>query len=203
MTGYHARVSTPSVAAQSLASAARVLASLAANQSSIEWIDHIAGLLADRFASGRKVLICGNGGSACDAMHFAEELTGRFKLDRPALPAIACTDPGHLTCTANDYGFDQVFARWVEALGSTGDVLIILSTSGNSPNLIAAVKSAELRGMQTVALLGRGGGKLEGLCEHELIVPGESSDRIQELHMLILHTLVEGVERVLYSETRT
>jgi len=192
-------VSEPSPASEAFRAARAALDALANDRASIEWIDHIATLLAERFAAGRKVLICGNGGSACDAMHFAEELTGRFKDDRPALPAIACADAGHITCTANDYGFDQVFARWVEALGSKGDVLIVLSTSGNSPNLHQAVKAAEAKGLQTVALLGRGGGKLEGLCEHELVVPGQTSDRIQELHMLILHALVEGVERIMFA----
>ncbi len=189
--------STPTAAA--IARARAALDSFAANRANIEWIDHIAGLLAERFAAGRKVLICGNGGSACDAMHFAEELTGRFNEDRPALPAIACTDAGHITCAANDFGFENVFSRWVEALGKKGDVLIVLSTSGNSPNLIAAVKAAEARDMQTVGLLGRGGGKLQDACEHEIVVPGETSDRIQELHMLILHTLVEAVERIMFA----
>jgi D-sedoheptulose 7-phosphate isomerase len=186
-------------ASSAIAAARAALDALASDRANIEWIDHVAAMLAERFAAGRKVLICGNGGSACDAMHFAEELTGRFKEDRTPLPALACTDAGHITCTANDYGFDQVFARWVEALGKKGDVLIVLSTSGNSPNLLAAVKTADAKDLQTVALLGRGGGQLEGLCEHELIVAGNSSDRIQELHMLILHALVEGVERIMFA----
>ncbi len=188
-----------STAAAAAAAARAALESLIADRTVADRIDRIAALLAERFAAGRKVLICGNGGSACDAMHFAEELTGRFKDDRPPLPAIACADPGHITCTANDYGFEHIFSRWVEALGKKGDVLIVLSTSGNSPNILAAVRAAEQKDMQTVALLGRGGGQLEDRCEHELIVPGTSSDRIQELHMLILHALVEGVERIMFA----
>ena len=157
-------------------------------------LSSVANELADALLDGGKILACGNGGSACDAMHFCEELTGRYREDRPALAAIACVDPGHLTCTANDYGFDFVFSRWVEALGSEQDVLVVLSTSGNSANVLNAAEAANAIGMKTVALLGKNGGKLRGLCDHEWVVPGETSDRIQELHMLILHTLVEGVE---------
>lgn len=157
-------------------------------------------LIARAFRSGNKALICGNGGSSADAMHFAEELTGRFRAERPALPAIACTDPGHITCAANDYGYDRVFARWVEALGVKGDVLIVLSTSGNSRNILAAVEAADARGLTTVALLGKDGGRLKGRCAHEWIAPGSFADRIQEIHMLVLHTLIEGVEREMYPD---
>lgn len=165
-----------------------------------------AGLLVERFSLGKKVLICGNGGSACDAMHFAEELTGRFRQDRAPLPAIACSDPGHITCTANDYGYDAVFARWVNALGQPGDVLILLSTSGNSANITAALEAAQERGLIVLALLGRGGGQLAGRADREILVPGKTADRIQELHMLLLHTLVEGIEQALLTSpapTRT
>ena len=185
-------------ASASLAAAKKALDQLIASPTAAAAIDPCCTLLAERFAAGRKVLICGNGGSACDAMHFAEELTGRFRNDRPALPGIACTDPGHITCTANDYGFEHVFSRWVEALGQKGDVLILLSTSGNSPNILKAAEVGKARGLTTIALLGKDGGKLRGRCDHELVVPGDGSDRIQELHMLILHTLVEGVERTLF-----
>ena len=131
-------------------------------------------------------------------MHFAEELTGRFRNDRPPLPAISCSDVGHITCTANDFGFEAVFSRWVEALGLRGDVLILLSTSGNSPNILNAAQSAKERAVTNVSLLGQDGGKLRGICDHEIVVPGATSDRIQELPMLILHTLVECVEGSLF-----
>lgn len=176
----------------------RVLGLLLADESAVARIDAIAAVLAERFRAGGKVLICGNGGSLCDAAHFAEELTGRFRKDRPALPAIALSDGGHITCVGNDYGFEHVFARGVEALGVKGDVLIGLSTSGNSANVVRAVETAKARGVATVALLGKGGGMLRGACDHEIIVAGETADRIQELHMLILHTLVEGVEHAMF-----
>lgn len=159
-----------------------------------ERVEAIAMVLTDCFRAGSKVLICGNGGSLADAVHFAEELTGRFRGDRPALPAIAIAEPGHITCTANDYGFERVFSRGVEALGRAGDVLIGLSTSGNSRNVVLAFEAGRARGMRTVALLGKGGGAIGGTCDLEIVVPGETADRIQELHMLVLHTLVELVE---------
>jgi D-sedoheptulose 7-phosphate isomerase len=147
--------------------------------------------------AGKKILICGNGGSSCDAAHFAEELTGRFRADRKPLAAIACTDFGHITCTANDYGFDHVFSRWVEALAREGDCLIVLSTSGNSLNIARAVDIAKALNVTTVALLGKDGGRVKGTCDHELIFPGSTSDRIQELHMLTLHAWCLQIERAL------
>jgi D-sedoheptulose 7-phosphate isomerase len=187
----------PGVAAQAFAQAKKVLDQVAADPTIAREVDLIAAVLAAAFKAGNKVLICGNGGSLADATHFAEELTGRFRSDRPALPAIAIADAGHLTCVANDYGFERVFSRAVEALGKPGDVLIVLSTSGNSPNVRLAATTANQRGVTTVALLGKGGGAIAGLCAHQITVPGETADRIQELHMLILHTLVEGVERAM------
>lgn len=189
---------------RALGAARTALEELSADAGSVDQIVRLTGLLAACFREGNKVLICGNGGSACDAAHFAEELTGRFrsppagKADRPALPAIACTDVGHITCTANDYGFEHVFSRWVEALGKKGDVLIALSTSGNSANVMKAAEAGKARGLTTVALVGKDGGRLRGQCDHEIIAPGEGSDRVQELHMLILHVLVEGVEREMF-----
>lgn len=158
-----------------------------------------ATLLSQTINAGHKILICGNGGSSCDAAHFAEELTGRFRADRRPLAAIACTDVGHITCTANDYGFDHVFSRWVEALGKRGDSLIILSTSGNSANCLRALEAADELGMNTIALLGKGGGKMLRRATIQIVVPGETSDRIQELHMLLLHTFVECIEAGLSS----
>jgi D-sedoheptulose 7-phosphate isomerase len=156
--------------------------------------------LADCFAAGNKVLICGNGGSACDALHFAEECTGRFRKERKALPALSLTEPAHLTCVANDYGWNEVFARGVEAYGKPGDVLVVLTTSGNSPNVVRAAEAAGKAGMKVLALLGKTGGALKGRGDCEIIVPGKNSDRIQEIHMLVLHILIEGVERKLFPE---
>jgi len=174
------------------------LDALLADERACREIELAAQLLTACLRAGGKLLICGNGGSSCDAAHFAEELTGRFRNDRPPLGAIACTDAGHITCTANDYGFEFVFSRWVEALGRKGDMLIALSTSGNSANIIRAVNAAKNIGLPTVALLGGNGGKLRSLANTEIIVPGEGSDRIQELHMLILHAWVEAIEHSLF-----
>ncbi len=159
----------------------------------------IARDLAAVFAHQGKVIICGNGGSAADAMHFAEEFTGRFRKDRRPLPAMALCDPTHITCTANDYGFDYVFSRGVEAFGQAGDMLIVLSTSGNSTNLIKAVAQAQKNKMKTVAFLGKDGGLIKNTCDYEFIIPGTTSDRVQEIHMLILHIIIEGVEAILFA----
>ncbi|MEZ6014541.1 MAG: SIS domain-containing protein [Planctomycetota bacterium] len=151
---------------------------------------------------GNKLMACGNGGSMCDAMHFAEEWTGRFRGNRAALPAIAFSDPSQLTCIANDFGYDQVFARSVEAYGKAGDVLVVLSTSGNSPNALEAVAKAKAMGITSVGLLGKGGGKLKDLVDVAIVVPhAETSDRIQELHIKALHIAIEAVERALFPAT--
>ena len=163
-------------------------------------LNSVSQSLAQSFQSGRKVLICGNGGSACDAMHFAEEFTGRFLKARRALPVIALADAGHLTCVANDMGFEEVFSRGVEAYGTPGDWLISLSTSGNSPNIVRAQEEAKSRGLHTFSLLGKSGGKMAGKADFEIVIPGTTADRIQEIHMLILHLLIELVERQLFPE---
>ncbi len=160
-------------------------------------VAELAAACAESIRAGGKILAVGNGGSCADAMHFCEELTGRYRDDRPPIPAIACVDPGHLTCTANDYGFDAVFSRWVEGLGREGDVLVALSTSGNSQNIINAVAAARAREMHVALLLGKGGGKLGGKADFEWVVPGPTSDRIQEIHMLVLHALVGAIERAM------
>lgn len=157
----------------------------------------LGGLCADAVRAGGKVLAIGNGGSCADAVHFCEELTGRYRDDRPSIPAIACADPGHITCVGNDYGFESVFSRWVEGLGNPGDVLVALSTSGNSANIVKAVGVARAKRLHVATLLGKGGGKLAGVGDTEWIVEGDTSDRIQELHMLILHALVGAIERAL------
>lgn len=177
-----------------LAAARTALDQTLANQPLMADAAKAASLLSQTINTGGKILICGNGGSSCDAAHFAEELTGRFRADRRPLAAIACTDVGHITCTANDYGFDHIFSRWVEALGKRGDTLIILSTSGNSANCLRALEAADELGMNTIAMLGKGGGKMLKRATIQIVVPGETSDRIQELHMLLLHTFVECIE---------
>ncbi len=180
-----------------LRQARAALDALLADTALLQAASGVPALIAQRLRAGGKVLVCGNGGSACDAAHFAEELTGRFKADRPPLAALACGDAGHLTCVANDYGFDEVFARWVTALARPGDAVVLLSTSGNSENIVRAARAGKAAGAVTIALLGRGGGRTKGLCDVEITVPGDSSDRIQELHMLLLHAWVEGVEQAM------
>jgi len=165
----------------------------------IAFITSAAERIAETFRDGKKLLIAGNGGSLCDAMHFAEELTGQFRRYRPALPAIALADPGHLTCVSNDMGFESVFARSVEALGNEGDLLVVLTTSGNSVNLVRAVEMAHQKKLQTMAFLGKTGGKLKGLCDLEWIVSGfVYSDRVQEAHMAAIHIIIEQVEKLLF-----
>jgi len=155
-------------------------------------------LIYNSLLSGGKIIVCGNGGSACDAMHFCEELTGRFRDDRKPLPAIALTDPANLTAVGNDYGFTEVFARGVQAHGKKDDVLIALSTSGNSENVVRAVAAAEAIGMKVILLLGRNGGKLRGVGNVNFLISGTTSDRIQEVHMTILHVMIEGMERLMF-----
>ena len=170
------------------------------NEGNIEKTEKIAQELASAYKNGKKSIIAGNGGSNCDAMHFAEEFTGRFRKDRRALPSISISDSSHITCVGNDYGFDFIFAKGVEAFGQEGDFFFGISTSGNSKNIIEAVKSAKEGNLKTVALLGKDGGKLKGVCDYEFIISGETSDRIQEVHMIILHIIIEGVERILFPE---
>jgi D-sedoheptulose 7-phosphate isomerase len=152
--------------------------------------------------AGGLLMACGNGGSLSQAMHFAQEWTGRFRGDRPALPAMAFSDPTQLSCIANDYGFEEVFARQVEAHGRAGDLLLLLSTSGQSPNVIQAARAARASDVQTVALLGRGGGKLASEVDIPILVPlTTTSDRIQEVHLQILHSVLEAAERELFPES--
>lgn len=166
---------------------------------SLEFMAKASEAIAACFAQGNKVIIAGNGGSLCDAAHFAEELTGVFRKKRRALPAIALTEAGHLTCVGNDLGFDQVFARGVEAYGQKGDIFIGLTTSGNSPNIICAIEEAQKKELKTIAFLGKGGGKLKGVADFELIIDGfASSDRIQEAHMAAIHLIIEQVENLLF-----
>lgn len=172
------------------------------NPVSLHFIEEVAGALAKCFKRGNKVIVAGNGGSLCDASHFAEELTGFFRKKRPALPAIALSEPGHITCTANDLGFEWVFSRGIEAFGKRGDIFIGLTTSGNSPNLIQAFRAAQEHGLITVSLLGKGGGALKDVADFELLIEGFStSDRIQEAHMAVLHIIVEMVEELMFASS--
>lgn len=164
------------------------------NLGNLDRLAEIGAHIVECFRRNGRVFACGNGGSMADALHFAEEWTGRFKADRKPYPAIALGEATHMSCVANDYGFDFVFSRQVEALAHTGDVLVLLTTSGNSQNLVEAAKAAKASGATTVAFVGKGGGKLAGLCDLVLDVPSASSDRIQEIHMLCLHALIDVVE---------
>lgn len=169
---------------------------------SLDFIEKSAAMIADCYRNRGKLIIAGNGGSLCDAMHFAEELTGQFRQKREALAAIALSDPGHMSCVANDMGFDSVFSRGVEAFGLPGDIFIALTTSGNSMNLANALLQAKAQGLLTIAFLGKTGGKMKGQADLEWVIEGfRFSDRIQEAHMAAIHIIIEMVEQQLCSPT--
>lgn len=176
--------------------AAATLATFLSDDRHVQSIEDAAVLIANAFKAGGKVLSCGNGGSHCDAMHFAEELTGRYRDNRPAYPAIAISDPSHLSCVSNDFGYDFVFSRYLEGLGNRGDVLLGISTSGNSANIIRAVETARAKGMKIIVLTGKDGGKLAGLADVEIRVPHFGyADRIQEIHIKAIHILIQLIEK--------
>jgi D-sedoheptulose 7-phosphate isomerase len=166
----------------------------------IEKCERFSNLLIETFQGGGKLFTCGNGGSHCDAMHFAEEFTGRYRKDRRPLGALALGDPSHVTCVSNDYGFDQIFSRQLEGLARKGDMLVGLSTSGNSANVIMAFESAKQMGIRTVALLGKDGGKLASMADLAIVIKATTSDRIQEMHIKLIHTVIETVERQIFPE---
>ena len=179
-----------------LGEAASLLQQFMADQKNLAAIAAAAELLVASFKQGGKVISCGNGGSHCDAMHFAEELSGRYRDNRPALGAIAISDPSHLSCVGNDYGFDHVFSRFVEGVGRSGDVLLGISTSGNSKNVLLAVEAAHKAGMKVIILSGKDGGKLRGQADVEIIVPHFGyADRIQEIHIKVIHILIGLIEK--------
>jgi len=183
----------------SFAEARSTLEAFLADPANEAAVARFAQAAADTLKRGGLLMSCGNGGSMCDAMHFAEEWTGRFRKDRAALAAIAFSDPSHLTCIANDFGYDEVFAREVEAYGKPGDLLVAISTSGNSPNVLRACEVARARGVTVVGLLGKGGGKLLERVDIPIVVPlAQTSDRIQEIHIKVLHIAIEAVERVMF-----
>jgi len=183
---------------QELTEAAQVLNDFLADAQNIENIEAAAALLADSFKAGGKVLSCGNGGSHCDAMHFAEELSGRYRDNRPAMPGIAISDVSHMSCVSNDFGYDYVFSRYVEGIGAKGDVLLGLSTSGNSQNVLNAFAAAKEKGMKTIALTGKDGGKMAGIADIEIRVAHFGyADRIQEIHIKVIHLLIQLIEKMM------
>lgn len=168
------------------------------NEANLSKIAEAGNIMLSAFTKNGKIISCGNGGSMCDAMHFAEELTGRFRENRNPLPAIAIADASHITCVANDYGFDEIFSRYVQALGNKNDVLLAISTSGNSANIIKVAQTAKEKGMKVVGLTGKNGGKLAALCDVEIRVPFDGyADRIQEIHIKIIHSLIHYIEEQL------
>lgn len=181
---------------QELIEAQSVLEKFINQAENIQKIAQAAQLMASAMKQGGKIMSCGNGGSHCDAMHFAEELSGRYRDNRQALPALAISDPSHISCVSNDYGYEFVFSRFVEGLGKAEDVLLGISTSGNSANVIKAVEAAKAKGMKVVILTGKGGGKLAGAADVEIIVPHVGyADRIQEIHIKIIHILIGLIEQ--------
>jgi D-sedoheptulose 7-phosphate isomerase len=184
----------------SLTEAQTTLERFLADPTHLEKCVRFSEMLTATFKTGGRAFSCGNGGSHCDAMHFAEEFTGRYRKDRAPLGALALGDPSHVTCVSNDYGFNEIFSRQLQGLARKGDLLVGLSTSGNSENVIRAFNVARDIGVQTVALLGRDGGKLKNLADLAIVVPAQTSDRIQEMHIKIIHTVIETVERQLFPE---
>jgi len=162
-------------------------------------IEDVTEILIQAFRNKHRLYTCGNGGSTCDAMHFAEELVARYSMERPGLPAQALTDASTITCWGNDYNFETIFSRQVQAYGRKGDVLVGISTSGNSQNIIKAVEEAKKIGIVTIGLLGKGGGRLKDICDISIIVPSNNTARIQEAHIAIIHVICDILERELYA----
>lgn len=166
-----------------------------ADEKNFQKITEGGTILVNAFKSGNKAISCGNGGSMCDAMHFSEELSGRFREDRKALPAIAISDASHISCVSNDYGYEKIFSRYLEAIGNKGDVLLAISTSGNSKNIIAAIAAARKKEMKVIGLTGRDGGVMKDLCDVEIRAPySKFADRAQEIHIKVIHSLIQFVE---------
>jgi D-sedoheptulose 7-phosphate isomerase len=184
-----------------LTEASQALDALIGSAPTLLAIETAALALSTCFANRGTAFSCGNGGSMCDAMHFAEELTGRFRHNRPGIAAIAISDPSHLTCVANDFGYDQVFSRYIESHGRSGDVLLAISTSGSSQSVLNAAASAKALGMQVIALTGKPGSQLEALSDVCICTPGgQFADRTQELHIKVIHIMIELIERNRYPE---
>lgn len=176
--------------------AQQLLSSILMNDEFMRSVENAGTLMVSSLKRGGKIISCGNGGSMCDAMHFAEELSGRYRENRKAIAALSISDSSHLTCVGNDYGFQFVFSRYVEAVGKKGDVLLAISTSGNSANVIEAAKAAQKNGLKVVALTGKEGGVLKDICDVEVRVPWmDYADRIQEIHIKVIHSLIDHIER--------
>lgn len=189
---------TKTIIQDSLAQAHEELERFMSDQDTVPSIEKAAEVMSGCLSSGGKIISCGNGGSLCDATHFAEELTGRFRNDRRPFPAMAINDPAYLTCVGNDYSFEVVFSRWIEAFGKSGDVLLAISTSGTSPNIIKAAEAAKSHGMKVVALTSKKGQTLSALSDVAIMAPDAShSDRIQEIHIKVIHILIEAIESLL------
>ena len=181
--------------------AQQVLASFIADDKNFQAIETAGALIVSSFKNKGKLISCGNGGSMCDAMHLAEELSGRFRADRPSLPALAISDPSYMSCVINDYGADAVFSRYVEGMGFAGDVLVAISTSGNSANVIHAAKAAREKGMKVIALTGKIGGELAALADVEIRAPqSKYADRVQEIHIKVIHSLIHYIEQDLFND---
>jgi len=180
---------------QNFLEAQSVLSQFISDDKNLKQISAAGHILVEAIRKGKKIISCGNGGSMCDAMHFAEELSGKFRSDRKALPAISISDPSHMSCVGNDYGYDFVFSRFIEALGQSGDVLLAISSSGNSKNVIQAMHAAKEKGMKVVGLTGKDGGQMAGLCDIEIRAPhSQFADRAQEIHIKVIHSLIHYVE---------
>lgn len=189
-----------SIISENLKQAQSVLQAFLSDESNLDNIDEAGNVLVDSFKAGGKVISCGNGGSMCDAMHFAEELTGRFREDRPALPAISISDASHMSCVGNDYGYDEVFSRYITAVGQKGDVLLAISTSGNSKNVINAIHVAKEKGICVIGLTGKDGGEMANLCDIEIRAPhSEFADRAQEIHIKVIHSLIHIIEHKMFA----
>jgi D-sedoheptulose 7-phosphate isomerase len=172
-----------------------VLEEFLSDDKNLKAVSSAAELMVAALKGGGKIISCGNGGSMCDAMHFAEELSGRFRDERKPLAAVSISDPSHLSCVANDYGYDFVFSRYVEAIGRKGDVLLAISTSGNSRNVIEAINAAKRSGMSVVGLTGKDGGQIAALCDVEIRAPKTRyADRAQEIHIKVIHSLIQSIE---------
>jgi D-sedoheptulose 7-phosphate isomerase len=175
--------------------AKEVLEAFISNPENFESIEKAGQLLVNSIQSEGKIISCGNGGSLCDAMHFAEELTGRYRNNRPAIGAIAISDASHMACVGNDYGYEYVFSRYIEGVGREGDVLLAISTSGNSQNVIHAIKAARDKGIKVIGLTGKDGGKMANLCDVEIRAPkSDYADRAQEIHIKVIHSLIDYIE---------